>query len=149
MGTIHFVEGRSSGASIELKQPENRLSRGVESPGEDYMTAAFEVLKAIRQSLSDYAELPKVEDVAYHLLDLLPPQKVEAEAEDKAEEGEEEALPKYYVAQCQVGRGKGTWGVLERPDGRGPYMDQPVQENMTADDAMALAVKLNKRANGS
>jgi len=148
MGTIHFVEGRSSGASIELKQPENRLSRGVESPGEDYMTAAFEVLKAIRQSLSDYAELPKVEDVAYHLLDLLPPKKAEDEDEDEDEE-DEEALPKYYVAQCQVGRGKGTWGVLERPDGRGPYMDQPVQENMTADDAMALAVKLNKRANGS
>ena len=68
MATISFPPGKGS---IDVEVQPNKLSTGVVSPGVKYMNAAYEVLWAIQQSLCDYGELPKVEDVAYHLKDLM------------------------------------------------------------------------------
>ena len=55
---------------IKLDLPENKLSVRVESPGEQYMNAAYTLLKDIRDHLAAYGELPNVEDVAYQLKEL-------------------------------------------------------------------------------
>lgn len=69
MPEISVYEGHGS---IYINTPENKLTRHVEDPGDDYMKAAYEVMKAICESLANNATMPKVEDVAHHLKDLLP-----------------------------------------------------------------------------
>ena len=66
MATVTFFNG-----NIEVALPPNELSHGVENPGQEYMNAAHDVLKAVRDYLGEYGMLPNTEDVAYHLKDLL------------------------------------------------------------------------------
>jgi hypothetical protein len=63
VATIHFAKGL-----IDVPQSKQGLSKGVGDPGNNYMETASKVLENIRTYLSEYGELPNVEDVAHQLL---------------------------------------------------------------------------------
>lgn len=69
MAEISFLPGYGS---ISVKEPKNELSPGVKNPGDTYMKAAHEVLRAVQQNLAARGDIPAVEDVAHHLKKLFP-----------------------------------------------------------------------------